>query len=90
MMYGDNILITDINGKIEVESRLDDVYDDRTYIVIDKQVLGEILAKEILEETKGEINIDTVTKKVTRILDDGLKHDLVDYVCYNLRDELEE
>lgn len=90
MVQGDKVLITDIDGQVEVNTRLDDVYDDRTYMVIDKESWSKVIAQEIIEETKDNINIDVITMKVTEILDDGLKADLIDYVAYYLKDELGE
>lgn len=48
-MYGDKVQIRDINGQIEVDSNFNGMYDDRIYVVIDKQEIGESIGRDILD-----------------------------------------
>lgn len=57
-MYGDYVLIKNMNGETEVSERLEDVYDDGVYTIIDKQSLGETIGQTLLDEDPDEDYID--------------------------------
>lgn len=78
-MFGDKIQIRDINGQIEVDTSFEDIYDDRVYIVIDKQSLGETIGSELLDEDPEmdyDDNIDLIYKEINKQVINDLKADI--------------
>lgn len=76
-MYGDMILIHDINGQTQVNGRFDDWYDDSCYTVIDKQELGETIANKIIEnDDRNKKNI--IHEEVEKYLND-IKLEIIAY-----------
>ena len=49
-MFGDKIQIRNLNKELEVNTNFEDCYNDRIYTVIDKQSLGENIARNILDD----------------------------------------
>lgn len=82
-MYGNKVQIRDINGKIEVDIKFDDMYDDNIYVVIDKQGIGEAIGKDILDaypdidiEDDWDIAIGWIKSSVT----DEIINDIYSYI----------
>jgi hypothetical protein len=81
-MYGDKVQIRDINGQIEVDERLEDVYDNNIYTIIDKQSLGESIGRELLDEDPEEDYIDNchlIYEEIDKTIN-GIVNDIFGYV----------
>lgn len=82
-MYGDRILIRDINGQIEVDSSFEDIYDDTIYTVIDKQELGESIGRELLDnepDTDYEDNCHIIYEEIDKAIINQIVNDIFSYV----------
>jgi hypothetical protein len=81
-MYGDKVQIRDINGQIEVDERLEDVYDNNIYTIIDKQSLGESIGRELLDEDPDKDYMDNchiIYEEIDKTIN-GIVNDIFDYV----------
>lgn len=81
-MYGDKVQIRDINGQIEIDERLEDVYDNSIYTIIDKQSLGESIGQELLDEDPEKDYIDNchlIYEEIDKTIN-GIVNDIFGYV----------
>lgn len=82
-MYGDKILIQDINGQKQVDDIFEDVYDDSIYTIIDKESLGQSIGRRILDE-EPEFDPEDECNIVFEEIDKEIINDIVqciyDYV----------
>lgn len=54
-MYGDFVLIKDINGQTQVDERFDDYLENGYYVIIDIESLGENIGRELIDECEDEL-----------------------------------
>lgn len=82
-MIGDKIQIRDINGQLEVNSNLEDIYDDRIYTIIDKQDLGEKIGRELLDNEPNTDYMDNchiIYEEIDKAIINQIVNDIFDYV----------
>ena len=54
-MYGDFVLIKDINGQTQVDEQFDDYLENGYYVIIDIEALGENIGRELIDECEDEL-----------------------------------
>lgn len=82
-MYGDFVLIRDINGTTQVDSKFEDIYNDRIYCIIDKESLAETIGREILDDEPDfdiEDNCHIVFEEIDKKIINEIVNDIFDYV----------
>lgn len=82
-MYGDFVLIRDINGTTQVDCKFEDIYDDKFYCIIDKQSLGERIGRNLLDEEPDldfEDNCHIIYEEIDKQIINDIVNDIFDYV----------
>ena len=82
-MFGDKALIQDMNGQTAVRTNFDDVYNDRFYIIIDKQSLGESIGRELLDNDPDEDyedNCQFIYEEIDKQIINDIVDDIFNYV----------
>lgn len=88
-MFGDKVYIKDINGIPEVCSSFTDIYDDRTYTVIDKFSLAETIGKKILDNIP-DFNIDNQYDIIYEEIDSAITNEITNDIYSYVQNYLEK
>lgn len=82
-MYGDKVIIQDINGQIQINNSFDDFLDDKFYTIIDKESIAQYIGRKIIDEEK-DFDIDKDWNIIWEMIDTLLINDITqnisDYV----------
>ena len=94
-MYGDFVLIKDINGQTQVDEQFDDYLENGYYVIIDIEALGENIGRELMDECKdelideyGDINYtilyEEIDKRFSNNLINSVYAEIEEYINNNL------
>lgn len=81
-MFGDKIQIRNLNKELEVNTNFEDCYNDTIYTVIDKQSLGENIARNILDDEPDldfEDNCHIIFEEIDKEIINDIVNDIFNY-----------